>query len=85
MEDLGTHTVFIAEVKDAVVTGSNPPLTYAEYQSKIKPKPEINQEKEIVGWRCKICSYVYEGSELPADFSCPLCGHGPEDFEPVYE
>ena len=47
MEDLGTHTVFIAEVKDAVVTGSNPPLTYAEYQSKIKPKPEIKQEKAV--------------------------------------
>ena len=26
-----------------------------------------------------------EGSELPADFSCPLCGHGPEDFDPIYE
>ena len=31
-----------------------------------------------------ICNYVYEGSELPADFSCPLCGHGPDDFEPIY-
>ena len=84
MEDLGTHTVFIAEVKDAVVTGSNPPLTYAEYQSKIKPKPEIKQEKEIVGWRCKICGFEIMEKELPADYVCPLCGHPREDFEPIY-
>ena len=28
--------------------------------------------------------YVYEGSELPADFTCPLCGHDASDFEPIY-
>ena len=33
---------------------------------------------------CKVCGYVYEGAVLPEDFLCPLCGHGPEDFEPVY-
>ncbi len=91
--DLGSHTLFIAEVVDAKVLSENTPLTYADYQSKVKPKAEIPKadasqskaEKKIVGWRCKICNYVYEGSELPADFSCPLCGHGPEDFEPIYE
>ena len=98
--DLGSHTLFIAEVVDAKVLSENPPLTYADYQANVKPKADAakadaagadaskagaQQEKKIVGWRCKICNYVYEGSELPADFSCPLCGHGPEDFEPVYE
>ena len=28
-----------------------------------------------------ICGYVYEGEQLPADFICPLCKHGAEDFE----
>ena len=61
------------------------PLTYADYQSRVKPKPEAKKEdKKIVGWRCKICNYVYEGSELPADFTCPLCGHDASDFEPIY-
>jgi len=98
--DLGSHTLFIAEVVDAKVLSENPPLTYADYQANVKPKADAakadaagadaskagaQQEKKIVGWRCKICNYVYEGSELPVDFSCPLCGHGPEDFEPVYE
>ena len=85
-QDLGSHTLFIAEVEDAKVLNENSPLTYADYQSKVKPKPEAKaMDKKIVGWRCKICNYVYEGSELPADFNCPICGHGPEDFEPIYE
>ena len=85
-EDLGSHTLFIAEVEDAKVLSENAPLTYADYQSKVKPKPEKKAEdKKIVGWRCKICNYVYNGSELPADYICPLCGHGADDFEPIYE
>lgn len=85
-QDLGSHTLFIAEVEDAKVLSENAPLTYADYQSKVKPKPEAKAtDKKIVGWRCKICNYVYKGSELPTDFTCPLCGHGAEDFEPIYE
>ena len=26
-----------------------------------------------------------EGSALPEDYVCPLCGHGTDDFEPIYE
>lgn len=85
-QDLGSHTLFIAEVEDAKVLSGNEPLTYADYQNKVKPKPQKKAEdRKIVGWRCKICKYYYEGSELPADFTCPLCGHGANDFEPVYE
>ena len=84
--DLGSHTLFVAEVEDGQVLSGKNPLTYADYQSRVKPKPEKKQEdKKIIGWRCKICKYYYEGSQLPEDFTCPLCGHGPEDFEPVYE
>ena len=84
--DLGSHTLFIAEVVDAKTINSNAPLTYADYQSRVKPKPaETKKEKKIVGWRCRICNYVYEGSELPKDFVCPTCGHGADDFEPIYE
>lgn len=86
-QDLGSHTLFIAEVVDAKKLSDQAPLSYADYQANIKPKPSKpaeTPEKKIVGWRCKICNYVYEGSTLPEDFSCPLCGHGPDDFEPVY-
>ncbi|MBE6989637.1 MAG: MBL fold metallo-hydrolase [Ruminococcaceae bacterium] len=32
-------------------------------------------------WVCKVCGYVYEGEELPADFKCPLCGAGAAFFK----
>lgn len=87
--DLGTHTLFIAEVVDAKVLSDKEPITYAKYQNEIKPKNNVASAKEdgkkIVGWRCKICNYVYEGSKLPEDYVCPLCGHGADDFGPIYE
>ena len=87
--DLETHTLFIAEVVDAKVLSDKEPITYAKYQNEIKPKNNAASAKEdgkkIVGWRCKICNYVYEGSKLPEDYACPLCGHRADDFEPIYE
>ena len=77
--DLGSHTLFIGEVGDAVVLSDEPSCTYAYYQSDIKPQ---KQEKKK-GWVCTVCGYVYEGDPLPAAFICPWCKHGAEDFEPV--
>lgn len=78
--DMGSHTLFIAEVEDAQVTGSGAPCTYEYYQSCIKPKP---QKTTKTSWVCKVCGYVHEGEELPDDFICPLCKHGKEDFEKI--
>ncbi|MBQ2642538.1 MAG: flavin reductase [Eubacterium sp.] len=87
--DLGTHMMFIAEIDDMEVLGIGEPMTYAYYQNCVKPKPqatpEEKKEKKIVAWRCTICGYIYEGSELPDDYTCPTCGHPKEDFEPIYE
>ena len=84
-EDLGTHTLFIAELVDAFVTSKNEPITYAYYHSSIKPQTKVAAGKKIKGWRCKICGYIYEGADLPSDYICPVCGHGASDFEPIYE
>ena len=85
-QDLGTHTLFLAEVVDANVVSDKGPLTYSDYQNKVKPKKEaVKMDKKIIGWRCKICGYEYKGAELPADFTCPICGHPASDFEPIYE
>ena len=93
--DLGSHTLFIAEIDDAVKLSAEPPMTYAFYQSDVKPRPAKpaasggsgagEAPKKIKGWRCTICKYVYEGAELPKDFVCPVCGHDASDFEPIYE
>jgi len=78
--DLGSHTLFLADVTDGVVRSGAEPVTYAQYQSDIKPKPQNGPKK---GWRCKVCGYVYEGEELPPDFICPICKHGAADFERI--
>ena len=77
--DLGSHTMFIAELVDAEVLSDKPSCSYGYYQTTIKtaaPKPAVKK-----GWRCKICGYVYEGENLPEDYICPLCKHPAEDFE----
>ena len=80
--DCGTHTLFIAEVTEAMILGEEPSVTYQYYFDHIKPKPQASADKKS-GWVCKICGYVYEGEELPEDYICPLCKHGAADFEKV--
>ena len=84
--DLGTHTMFIADVMDGAVMSDNAPMTYAYYHANVKPKPAAKAESKAVGerWVCNICGYIYEGA-LPADFVCPLCKHGAADFSPIDE
>lgn len=79
-QDVGTHTVFIAEVTEAQVLSDAPSVTYAYYFEHIKPKPQPTKKK---GFICKICGYVHEGDTLPEDFICPICKHGVADFEPL--
>ena len=78
--DLGTHTLFTAEVTDAEVLGDGTSITYDFYHKNTKPKPKKTKKK---GWRCRICGFVYEGDELPTGYTCPLCKHGAEEFEPI--
>lgn len=77
--DLGTHTLFIAEVTDAFPTDKAASATYAYYHSNIKPAPQPAKKK---GWICTVCGYIYEGETLPEDFVCPLCKHPASDFKP---
>ncbi len=79
-KDLGSHTLFVADIEDARDLGGGEPMTYAYYQAKVKSAPA---EKTVSGWRCKVCGYVYEGDELPAGFECPICHHGADDFERI--
>lgn len=78
--DLGTHTMFIAEMTDAEVLSDKPSMTYEYYQANVKPKPAAPKK---TGWVCKVCGYIYEGEELPEDFVCPICKHGASDFEKI--
>ena len=83
--DVGTHTLFVADVTDVDKLSDVPSATYDYYQKNIKPKPEAvgkTPSGETI-WRCKICGYEYVGEELPEDFICPICKHPASDFEKV--
>lgn len=77
--DFGTHYMFVADLADAEILSDEKSVTYDDYHTKIKPKPD----NRVKGYRCKICGYIYEGEILPDNFICPLCKHGPEDFEKI--
>lgn len=78
-QDLGSHTLFVASVDEARVLSDEPSMTYAYYQSDVKPKPAPagNRRRYV----CRVCGYVYEGDQLPQDYICPVCHHGVEEFE----
>ena len=76
--DLGTHTMFLADVTDAKVLDEAEPVSYSYYQKHVKPAPEPVKK---TSWICKICGYIYEGEVLPEDFVCPVCKHPASDFE----
>ena len=77
--DLGTHTMFIADILDAVLVNDKDTVTYDYYQKNIKPKKTVMKGC----WVCRVCGWVYEGEQLPDDIVCPLCKHGKEEFEYV--
>ena len=79
--DMGSHGMFVCSVAESRVLSGAPAMTYAYYQANVKPRPPAAGKKK--GWVCKICGYVHEGDTLPDDFVCPLCKHGPADFEPL--
>ena len=96
--ELGTHTMFIADVTGAEVLSDKPSATYAYYHANIKPKPQQKAVSKDVIWRCTICGWEYNETagepsmgidpgtrfeDLPDDFVCVLCGHGKEFFEKV--
>lgn len=78
--DLGTHTLFIADVVDGEVLNNDLSITYEYYHKNTKPQ---NNGAKKSGYRCSICQYVYEGDTLPEGFVCPLCKHDASYFEKI--
>jgi flavin reductase (DIM6/NTAB) family NADH-FMN oxidoreductase RutF len=78
--DMGSHGMFLCSVDEELTLSEKETMTYTYYQNNVKPNPAASSKK---GWVCKICGWVYEGEELPADLICPLCKHPASDFEPL--
>lgn len=86
--DLDTHVMFVGEAVEATALSTDPVMTY-DYYHKIKrgltppTAPSYKKPEEKHGWRCKICGYIHEGDELPADFICPICKKDASFFEKI--
>lgn len=80
--DLGTHFLILADIAAAQVSSDKPTLTYDYYQKHVKPRPASAPREKTV-WRCEVCGFEIEADSLPADYICPLCGHGIDAFVKV--
>ena len=80
--DLDTHGLFICTIEESKVLSAVPTMTYTYYQQNVKPKPAPETAAKK-GYVCKVCGWVYEGNDLPADIVCPICKHGASDFEKI--
>lgn len=68
--DVGTHTIFTAELVDADIIREGEPMTYAYYHEVKRgaiPRSApsyIGEEKELVAkmakYRCTVCGYIYD-------------------------
>ncbi len=72
----------------------NPPSPEfpVEAARKLLDRIPCNENEEEKGknqimskWKCKVCGYIYEGTELPADFTCPVCKQPASSFEKIEE
>ena len=77
--DLGSHGLFICDLTESEVITKDETMSYTYYHANVKPKPEAKKSDKKT-YVCRICGYTHEG-ELPSDFICPWCKHGPEDME----
>jgi len=75
--DVGTHIIFVADIKVMAILSLNKSLTYDYYKSNIKPEAEFVNNTYV----CSVCGYVHKSDNLPEDFVCPICKHGADVFE----
>lgn len=80
------------------VKGGRTPRTAATYIGK-KPKIKLeNGDREMKKYKCLMCGYIYDPTvgdpdngvtagtafdDLPDDWTCPECGVGKDEFEPI--
>lgn len=87
--DVGTHILFVGELRDARVLSDLPVMTY-EYYHQVKkgatPKnaPSYQEKAEGKGFRCTVCGYIErEFDILPDDYVCPVCKQPRDVFVPL--
>lgn len=85
--DLGTHTLFIADVAEGEVMAQGEAMTY-DYYRNVKngtvPKnaPTYREpEAHKKGYKCSVCGYETDAETLPDDYRCPICSQPKSVFK----
>jgi rubredoxin/flavin reductase (DIM6/NTAB) family NADH-FMN oxidoreductase RutF len=80
------------------VKGGKTPRTAATYIKRKSQGKPVRGDKEMKKYKCSICGYIYDPAvgdpdngvaagtafeDLPDDWTCPECGAGKDDFEPI--
>ncbi|QSQ08610.1 Rubrerythrin-1 [Koleobacter methoxysyntrophicus] len=68
------------EAADFFKKVQNAEKSHAEHYKALLEKLEkgtLYKTDKSVEWKCRVCGYIYEGNEPPAE--CPLCKH-PKEF-----
>lgn len=86
--DIGTHTLFIIAVDEMESLSNDTPMSYSYYRQVKKgtsPKnaPTYESAPASNGWQCSVCGYTTDLTELPADFTCPVCKQPKEVFRKI--
>ncbi len=79
--DLGTHGLFICTAEESKILSDEETMTYSYYQNNVKISANPKGIKKA--YSCRYCGYLYEGENLPIDFTCPICKHPSSDFEEI--
>lgn len=82
MQEVETHYIILARVRDAKKGADHAPMTYKYYHDVVKGKAPKNAptyqapEEKKNTWVCSICGYIYEGdlTQEPDSWVCPICG-----------
>lgn len=83
--EVGTHTLFVAEVVDGAVRRDEDPMTYAYFRETKKNGGKQTGEDgpKAPRWVCTVCGYIHTGEGPPAP--CPYCGAPREKFVLIKE
>ena len=77
------------ELLSSLITPPVPDGFLADAAKKLMEIIPVNDfekgERKMIKWKCKVCGYIYEGDELPADFTCPVCKQPASSFEKIEE
>lgn len=77
------------ELLSSLITPPVPDGFLADAAKKLMEIIPVNDfekgERKMSKWKCKVCGYIYEGDELPADFTCPVCKQPASSFEKIEE